>query len=115
SGPRPTWGMGVMPLDHKNSSARALRLPRRSGKTTRRHRTFDRHLRTADFLEHSQLKLSMMRRELRGIFAALLMIAATTIIAVMLRHYAGILRGSVLYLIPVMLLGYNYGVIPALI
>jgi len=56
-----------------------------------------------------------MRRELRGIFAALLMIIATTIIAVLLRHYAGILRGSVLYLVPVMLLGYNYGVIPALI
>lgn len=56
-----------------------------------------------------------MRRELRGIFVALLLIAATTLIAVFLRHYAGILRGSVLYLVPVMLLGYNYGVIPALI
>jgi two-component system sensor histidine kinase KdpD len=75
----------------------------------------DRHLRTADFLEHSQLKFSIMRRELRGLFAALLMIVATTLIAVFLRHYAGILRGSVLYLVPVMLLGYNYGVIPALI
>ena len=47
-----------------------------------------------------------MRRELRGLFAALLMIVATTLIAVFLRHYAGILRGSVLYLVPVMLLGY---------
>ena len=56
-----------------------------------------------------------MRRELRGLFAALLMIVATTLIAVFLRHYAGILRGSVLYLVPVMLLGYYYGVIPALI
>jgi two-component system sensor histidine kinase KdpD len=66
-------------------------------------------------LEHSQLKLSIMQRELRGILAALLMIVVTTIIAVLLRQYAGILRGSVLYLIPVMLLGYNYGVVPALI
>jgi two-component system, OmpR family, sensor histidine kinase KdpD len=57
----------------------------------------------------------MMRRELRGIGVALLLIVVTTIIAVLLRHYAGILRGSVLYLIPVMLLGYNYGVVPALI
>src|SRR5579863_147765 len=56
-----------------------------------------------------------MQRELRGILAALLMIVVTTIIAVLLRQYAGILRGSVLYLIPVMLLGYNYGVVPALI
>jgi two-component system sensor histidine kinase KdpD len=33
----------------------------------------------------------------------------------LLRHYVGILRGSVLYLLPVMVLGYNFGVIPALI
>lgn len=80
-----------------------------------RARALDRHLRTAGFLEHSGLNLSIMRRELRGIFVALLLIVATTLIAVFLRHYAGILRGSVLYLVPVMLLGYNYGVIPALI
>ncbi len=56
-----------------------------------------------------------MRRELRGIGVALLLIVATTVAAVLLRHYVGILRGSVLYLVPVMLLGYNYGVVPALI
>ena len=56
-----------------------------------------------------------MRREVRGIGVALLLIIATTLIALFLRHYAGILRGSVLYLVPVMLLGYNYGVVPALI
>src|ERR1700683_456171 len=59
--------------------------------------------------------ISIMRRELRGIVAALLLIALTTAVAVLLRHYVGILRGSVLYLLPVMLLGYNFGVIPALI
>jgi two-component system, OmpR family, sensor histidine kinase KdpD len=71
-------------------------------------------LSTAHFVT-SQLKSSIMRRELRGIGAALLMIAATTLVAVLLRHYVGILRGSVLYLVPVMLLGYNYGVVPALL
>ena len=62
-----------------------------------------------------ELKQSFLGRELRGLGAALFMIVATTIIAVLLRRYAGILRGSVLYLIPVMLLGYNYGVVPALL
>ncbi len=56
-----------------------------------------------------------MRRELRGIAIALLLIAATTAVAILLRHYLGILRGSVLYLIPVMLASYHLGVIPALI
>jgi two-component system sensor histidine kinase KdpD len=63
----------------------------------------------------SQLVTSIIRRELPGIVAALLLIALTTAVAVLLRHYVGILRGSVLYLLPVMLLGYNFGVIPALI
>ncbi|MGB6537829.1 MAG: ATP-binding protein [Xanthobacteraceae bacterium] len=63
----------------------------------------------------SRFKPSIMRRELRGIGVALLMIAVTTVVALLLRHYVGILRGSVLYLVPVMLLGYNYGVVPALL
>ncbi len=56
-----------------------------------------------------------MRREMRGIGVALLLIAATTVAGILLRHYLGILRGSVLYLVPIMVLGYNYGVVPALI
>src|SRR5580658_5084758 len=63
----------------------------------------------------SQLVTSIIRRELPGIVAALLLIALTTAVAVLLRQYVGILRGSVLYLLPVMVLGYNFGVIPALI
>jgi two-component system sensor histidine kinase KdpD len=63
----------------------------------------------------SESVTSIIRRELRGIIAALLLIALTTAVAVLLRHYVGILRGSVLYLLPVMVLGYNFGVIPALI
>jgi two-component system sensor histidine kinase KdpD len=56
-----------------------------------------------------------MRRELRGIAVAALLIALTTAVGVLLRHYLGILRGSVLYLIPVMLAGYHLGVVPALL
>ncbi len=56
-----------------------------------------------------------MQRELRGIAISFLLIAATTVVAVFLRQYFGILRGSVLYLIPVMLAGYHLGMVPALI
>ena len=56
-----------------------------------------------------------MQRELRGVLITLLMVAATTAIAVLLRHYIGILRGAVLYLVPVMVAGYQFGVIPALV
>jgi two-component system sensor histidine kinase KdpD len=59
--------------------------------------------------------LSALRREMRGIAVALLMVAVTTAVAMFLRHYVGILRGAVLYLVPVMLAGYQFGVIPALV
>src|SRR5579884_153089 len=63
----------------------------------------------------STLKLPTMRRELRGLALAVVMIAVTSLVAVLLRHYLGILRGSVLYLVPVMLAGYQLGMIPALV
>jgi two-component system sensor histidine kinase KdpD len=56
-----------------------------------------------------------LRRELRGIAVALLLVAVTTAVAVLLRQYLGILRGSVLYLVPVMLAGYHLGATPALV
>ncbi len=56
-----------------------------------------------------------MQRELRGIGIVLLWVAATTVFAMLLRHYLGILRGAVLYLIPVMFAGYRLGVLPALV
>jgi two-component system, OmpR family, sensor histidine kinase KdpD len=56
-----------------------------------------------------------MQRELRGIPMALLLIAVTTIALVLLRQYFGILRGAVLYLVPVMIAGYQLGTIPALV
>jgi two-component system, OmpR family, sensor histidine kinase KdpD len=55
-----------------------------------------------------------LRRELRGIAVALLLVLATTVVALFLRHYLGILRGAVLYLVPVMIAGYQYGVISAM-
>ena len=57
----------------------------------------------------------MLWQQLRGIAIALLLVAATTVVALLLREYLGILRGSVLYLVPVMLAGYHFGVVPALV
>jgi two-component system, OmpR family, sensor histidine kinase KdpD len=61
------------------------------------------------------LIVAVLRREMRGIVIALLFVLATTAVALFLRHYIGILRGAVLYLVPVMLAGYQFGVIPALV
>ena len=63
----------------------------------------------------SHLTLAVVRRQLRDILIGLLFVAATTVVAVVLRHYVGILRGAVLYLVPVMLAGYHLGVVPALV
>jgi two-component system, OmpR family, sensor histidine kinase KdpD len=63
----------------------------------------------------SRPKLAVVRRKLRGIGTALLLVAATTAVSVLLRAHFHIHRGSELYLVPVMLVGYNYGVVPALV
>ena len=57
----------------------------------------------------------VLRRELRGIVLALLMVAATTVIAYGLIKYIGVRRGSVIYLIPVLLAGWHLGLIPSLV
>ncbi len=57
----------------------------------------------------------ILRHELRGIAATLLLVAATALVAVFLHQYIGVLRGSVLFLVPVMVAGYLYGLVPALI
>src|ERR1700689_4680849 len=59
--------------------------------------------------------LAVLRREMRGIAFSLLYVALTTAVAILLRHYVGILRGAILYLVPVMLAGYRFGVIQAMI
>lgn len=71
-------------------------------------------LQCAGLQVQSLLRLDVMRRELRGIFIALLLVAGTTVIALILREYLGVLRGSALYLIPVMIAGYRLGLLPAL-
>jgi two-component system, OmpR family, sensor histidine kinase KdpD len=63
----------------------------------------------------SNPKLNATGRQLRGVAMALLMVAATTAVALLLRHYVGILRGALLYLVPVMIAGYQFGVISALV
>jgi two-component system sensor histidine kinase KdpD len=60
------------------------------------------------------LRTGALRRELRGIALALLMVAATTIIAWALIRYLDLRRGSVIYLLPVMLAGWRLGLVPAL-
>ena len=62
----------------------------------------------------SSARLTALRRQLHGIAVALLLVLATTLVALFLRQYLGILRGAVLYLVPVMIAGYQFGVIPAL-
>jgi two-component system sensor histidine kinase KdpD len=55
-----------------------------------------------------------LRHELRGIAVALVLVLATTVVALLLRQYLGILRGAVLYLVPVMIAGYQYGLVSAM-
>jgi two-component system, OmpR family, sensor histidine kinase KdpD len=66
------------------------------------------------FVEQN-LKLATVQREARGILFALVLIAVTTAVLFFLRHYFGILRGAVLFLLPVMFAGYQLGLIPALV
>ncbi|HEX3504993.1 MAG TPA: DUF4118 domain-containing protein [Xanthobacteraceae bacterium] len=60
------------------------------------------------------MRFAALRRELRGIAMALLLVLGTTLFALFLRQYLGILRGAVLYLVPVMIAAYQYGVISAM-
>ncbi len=68
----------------------------------------------AGFSRPANGNLTALRRELRGVAMALVLVLATTVMALVLRQYLGILRGAVLYLVPVMIAGYQYGVIPAM-
>ena len=58
--------------------------------------------------------MEAVRRELRGVAIALVLVAATTLIALALTYYLDVRRGSVIYLLPVMLAGWHLGLIPAL-
>ena len=61
------------------------------------------------------MQLSVLRRELRGIVIALLMVAVTTLFAYFLVKYLYLRRGSVLYLVPVLLASWHLGLLPAMV
>src|SRR5262245_9040455 len=56
-----------------------------------------------------------IRRESRGVLLALVMVGVTTVIAYLLFRYFNVRRGSVLYLVPVLLAGWHLGLLPALV
>jgi two-component system sensor histidine kinase KdpD len=59
--------------------------------------------------------MEAVRRELRGSAIALVMVAATTLIAYVLIQSLDVRRGSVIYLLPVLLAGWHLGLVPALV
>jgi len=59
--------------------------------------------------------MDAVRRELRGSAIALVMVAATTLVAWVLIQSLEVRRGSVIYLLPVLLAGWHLGLIPALV
>src|SRR6185503_13730887 len=63
----------------------------------------------------SLVRMEAVRRELRGSAIALVMVAATTLIAYGLIQSLDVRRGSVIYLLPVLLAGWHLGLIPALV
>jgi two-component system sensor histidine kinase KdpD len=63
----------------------------------------------------SLVRMEAVRRELRGSAIALVMVAATTIVVYALIQYLDVRRGSVIYLLPVLLAGWHLGLVPALV
>jgi two-component system sensor histidine kinase KdpD len=61
------------------------------------------------------MRIETIKRELRGIALALLLIALTTLVADALVHYLGIRRGTVIYLLSVLIAGWQFGLLPALV
>ena len=59
--------------------------------------------------------MEAVRRELRGSALALAMVAATTLVAYVLIQWFDVRRGSVIYLLPVLLAGWHLGLVPALV
>ncbi|HET7252540.1 MAG TPA: DUF4118 domain-containing protein, partial [Xanthobacteraceae bacterium] len=59
--------------------------------------------------------MEAVRRELRGSAIALVLVAATTLVAYVLIQSLDVRRGSVIYLLPVLLAGWHLGLVPALV
>jgi len=60
------------------------------------------------------MRIETIKREARGVVLALLLVAATTLVANLLVHYLGIRRGSVIYLLAVLVSGWRFGLLPAM-
>jgi len=67
------------------------------------------------YLWPSHVRTETVWRELRGVALALLMVAATTMVAWALIRYLDLRRGSFIYLIPVLLAAWHLGRVPALV
>src|SRR5258707_10020684 len=63
----------------------------------------------------SVVGMDAVRRELRGSAFALGMVAVTTVVVYALTQSLEVRRGSVIYLLPVLLAGWHLGLIPALV
>src|SRR6266540_3559918 len=63
----------------------------------------------------SVVGMDAVRRELRGSAIALVMVAVTTVVVYALTQSLEVRRGSVIYLLPVLLAGWHLGLIPALV
>src|SRR5437773_5224527 len=63
----------------------------------------------------SVVGMDVVRRELRGSLIALAMVAVTTVVVYGLTQSLEVRRGSVIYLLPVLLAGWHLGLIPALV
>src|SRR6266446_3375211 len=63
----------------------------------------------------SVVGMDAVRRELRGSAIALVMVAVTTVVVYALTQSLEVRRGSVIYLLPVLLAGWHLGRIPALV
>ena len=61
------------------------------------------------------MRIETIKREARGIVLALLLVAATTLIVNLLVEYLGIRRGSVIYLLAVLVSGWRFGLLPAMV
>jgi two-component system sensor histidine kinase KdpD len=61
------------------------------------------------------MRIETIQRELRGVAIALVLIAVTTIVAWSMVHYLGIRRGSVIYMLAILVAGWRLGLVPALV
>ena len=61
------------------------------------------------------MRIETIKREVRGIVLALLLVAATTVVVDSLVTYMGIRRGSVIYLLTVLVSGWRFGLLPAML